>query len=162
MYPNLRMMCYSVLTQAYSEKEIPSSPNRSRTYDLPIATSSDAQTRFLTMTYWSSGNTPGLQNRTSHMIQNPPYHKEIPTCQARFSFIFVVPVEDATFFCHPVWRILYHATSLCKRPIVHNNTCNSLTLKKFIFDCNNTVHGINTIKPCENQRRKNENFCFYC
>ena len=35
------MMYYSVLTQAYSEKEIPSSPNRSRTYDLPI-TSSDA------------------------------------------------------------------------------------------------------------------------
>ena len=35
------MMCYSVMTQAYSEKEIPSSPNRSRTYDLPI-TSSDA------------------------------------------------------------------------------------------------------------------------
>ena len=32
----LRMMCYSVMTQAYSEKEIPSSPNRSRTYDLPI------------------------------------------------------------------------------------------------------------------------------
>ena len=26
----------SVMTQAYSEKEIPSSPNRSRTYDLPI------------------------------------------------------------------------------------------------------------------------------
>ena len=37
----MRMMCYSVMTQAYSEKEIPSSPNRSRTYDLPI-TSSDA------------------------------------------------------------------------------------------------------------------------
>ena len=35
------MMYYSVVTQAYSEKEIPSSPNRSRTYDLPI-TSSDA------------------------------------------------------------------------------------------------------------------------
>ena len=35
------MMYYSVMTQAYSEKEIPSSPNRSRTYDLPI-TSSDA------------------------------------------------------------------------------------------------------------------------
>ena len=34
-------MCYSVMTQAYSEKEIPSSPNRSRTYDIPI-TSSDA------------------------------------------------------------------------------------------------------------------------
>ena len=34
-------MCYSVMTQAYSEKEIPSSPNSSRTYDLPI-TSSDA------------------------------------------------------------------------------------------------------------------------
>ena len=34
------MMCYSVMTQAYSENEIPSSPNRSRTYDLPI-TSSD-------------------------------------------------------------------------------------------------------------------------
>ena len=32
---------YSVMTQAYSEKEIPSSPNRSRTYDPPI-TSSDA------------------------------------------------------------------------------------------------------------------------
>ena len=37
----MRMMCYSVMTQAYSEKEIPSSPNRSRTYDLPI-TSSDS------------------------------------------------------------------------------------------------------------------------
>ena len=38
----MRMMSYSVTTQAsYSEKEIPSSPNRSRTYDLPI-TSSDA------------------------------------------------------------------------------------------------------------------------
>ena len=37
----MRMMCYSVMTQANSEKEIPSSPNRSRTYDLPIA-SSDA------------------------------------------------------------------------------------------------------------------------
>ena len=35
------MMCYSVMTQANLEKEIPSSPNRSRTYDLPI-TSSDA------------------------------------------------------------------------------------------------------------------------
>ena len=37
----LRMMCYSVMTQAYLLKEIPSFPNRSRTYDLPI-TSSDA------------------------------------------------------------------------------------------------------------------------
>ena len=36
----MRMMYYSVMTQAYSEKEIPSSPNRSRNYDLPI-TSSD-------------------------------------------------------------------------------------------------------------------------
>ena len=34
-------MHYSVMTQAYSEKEISSSPNRSRTYDLSI-TSSDA------------------------------------------------------------------------------------------------------------------------
>ena len=32
----MRMVCYSVMTQAYSEKEIPSSPTRSRTYDLPI------------------------------------------------------------------------------------------------------------------------------
>ena len=32
-------MYYSVMTQAYSEKEIPSSPNRSRTYDLPITCS---------------------------------------------------------------------------------------------------------------------------
>ena len=37
---HLRMMCYSVMTQAYSEKEIPSSLKRGRTYDLPI-TSSD-------------------------------------------------------------------------------------------------------------------------
>ena len=40
------MMYYSVMTQAYSEKEIPSSPNRrteqwSQTHDLPI-TSLDA------------------------------------------------------------------------------------------------------------------------
>ena len=34
-------MYYSAITQAYSEKEIPSAPNRSQTYDLPI-TSSDA------------------------------------------------------------------------------------------------------------------------
>ena len=33
------MMYYSVMTQAYLEKEIPSSPNRSRTYDLPITSS---------------------------------------------------------------------------------------------------------------------------
>ena len=39
----LRMMCYSVMTQAFLEKEIPSSPNRSRTYNLPI-TSSDTTT----------------------------------------------------------------------------------------------------------------------
>ena len=31
----LRMMYYSVVTQAYMEKEIQSSPNRSRIYDLP-------------------------------------------------------------------------------------------------------------------------------
>ena len=37
----MKMMCYSVMTQAYSEKEIPISPNRSQTYDLPV-TSSDA------------------------------------------------------------------------------------------------------------------------
>ena len=35
------MMYYSVMTQVNLEKEIPSSPNRSRTYDLPI-TSLDA------------------------------------------------------------------------------------------------------------------------
>ena len=35
------IMYYSVMTQANSEKEIPSAPNRSRTWDLPI-TSSDA------------------------------------------------------------------------------------------------------------------------
>ena len=37
----MRMMHYSVMTQANSEKEIPSAPIRSRTLDLPI-TSSDA------------------------------------------------------------------------------------------------------------------------
>ena len=30
---------FQLVTQAYSEKEIPSAPNRSRTYDLPISTS---------------------------------------------------------------------------------------------------------------------------
>ena len=35
------MIFFPVMTQAYLEKEIPSSPNRSRTYDLPI-TSLDA------------------------------------------------------------------------------------------------------------------------
>ena len=33
------MMCYSAMTQANSEKEIPNSPNRSGTYDLPITSS---------------------------------------------------------------------------------------------------------------------------
>ena len=37
----MRMMYHSVITQANSEKEIPSAPIRSRTLDLPI-TSSDA------------------------------------------------------------------------------------------------------------------------
>ena len=37
----MRMMYYSIMTQAHSEKEVPSSPNRSRTCDFPI-TSSDA------------------------------------------------------------------------------------------------------------------------
>ena len=37
----MRMMYYSVMTQANSEKEILSSPYGSRTYDLPI-TSSDS------------------------------------------------------------------------------------------------------------------------
>ena len=37
----VRMIFFQLVTQANSEKEISSSPNRSRTYDLPI-TSSDA------------------------------------------------------------------------------------------------------------------------
>ena len=37
----MRMIFFQSVTQAYSEKEIPCSPNRSRTYDFPI-TSSDA------------------------------------------------------------------------------------------------------------------------
>ena len=58
---------------------------------------------------------------TGHMVQNPPYWiakecdrfelKGTPTCEARLSFVVDVPVEDATFFCYPVWRILYHVTS---------------------------------------------------
>ena len=36
----MRMIFFQRVTQAYLEKEIPSSPNRSQTYDLPI-TSSD-------------------------------------------------------------------------------------------------------------------------
>ena len=35
------MMYYSVMTQAYLEKEIRSSPNRRRNYDLPITSSED-------------------------------------------------------------------------------------------------------------------------
>ena len=46
------MIFFQSVTQAYSEKEIPSSPNRSRTYDLPI-TSSDAL-RF-TLKYFLKG-----------------------------------------------------------------------------------------------------------
>ena len=37
----MRMIFFSVSDTGFSEKEIPSSPNRSQTYDLPI-TSSDA------------------------------------------------------------------------------------------------------------------------
>ena len=40
MQQSKRMMnVFQQVTQAYSEKEIPSAPNRSRTYDLPISTS---------------------------------------------------------------------------------------------------------------------------
>ena len=46
------------MTQAYSEKEIPSSPNRSRTYDLPITSYLIFQVKFL---FWHSGeSTPFL------------------------------------------------------------------------------------------------------
>ena len=58
---------------------------------------------------------------TGHMVQNPPYwmakkrgilHWDIEnkgklSLTGWNSFVF----ESATFFCHPVWRILYHVTS---------------------------------------------------
>ena len=58
---------------------------------------------------------------TGHMVQNPPYwmakecgilHWDIENKgKSSFtgwnSFVF----ESDTFFCHPVWRILYHVTS---------------------------------------------------
>ena len=49
---------------------------------------------------------------TGHMVQNPISkefgrfeHKGIPICQVLLSFVLHVPLEDATLFCHPVWRI---------------------------------------------------------
>ena len=57
----VRMMYYSVMTQANSEKEIPSSPNKSRTYDLPITSSND---RFFRCKRWEgSCNFCGTNSR---------------------------------------------------------------------------------------------------
>ena len=65
---------------------------------------------------------------TGHMVQNPPYwmakergilHWDIENkgksgLTGWNSFVY----ETASFFYHPIWRILYHVTSYCKRPIV--------------------------------------------
>ena len=76
----------------------------------------EVQTSFQLSTIKPKSNGPFAL--TGHMVQNPPYwmakecsrfeNKGFPTCQAQLSFVFDVPVENATFFCHPVWRILYH------------------------------------------------------
>ena len=58
---------------------------------------------------------------TGHMVQNPPYwmakecgilywdieNKGKSNFTGSNSFVF----ESVTFFCHPVWRILYHVIS---------------------------------------------------
>ena len=59
------MMCYSVMTQAYSEKEIPSSPNRSRTYN-------SKRKMFLTARFG---------NFTTHSLKFPPKFQQIPNNQ---------------------------------------------------------------------------------
>ena len=57
------MMCYSVMTQAYSEKEIPSSPNRSRTYDLPITSLDRSERNFFFRVFLPSLASWGVKRR---------------------------------------------------------------------------------------------------
>ena len=75
------MMCYSVMTQAYSEKEIPSSPNRSRTYDLPI-TSSDALPLSYRRLVGAKAIKPGSWDK--HALRMSP--RSIERCLKSFKF----------------------------------------------------------------------------
>ena len=78
------MMCYSVMTQAYSEKEIPSSPNRSRTYDLPI-TSSDG----LPLSY--------RRLVGAEAIKLGSWDKQALTTLSLFLMEFRLPLQQVTF-----------------------------------------------------------------
>ena len=77
------MMCYSVMAQAYSEKEISSTPNRSRTYDLPITTTSCKNTetvrRKIGLFYLKSLPVIHLRDMTV-----PPSLSSIQSCLLRF------------------------------------------------------------------------------
>ena len=37
--------------------------------------------------------------------------------KSHFSSYLCIILEVGTFFCNPVWQILYHVTCCCKRPI---------------------------------------------
>ena len=62
-----------------------------------------------------------------HVVQNPTYcsAKECDKTplgnvnkeKSHFSSYLCSILESGTFFCAPVWRILYHVTSSCTRTI---------------------------------------------
>ena len=74
----------------------------------------------------SCSNRPFATN--GHMVQNPPcwtaslllfphweiQNKEMSSLTGQSRFV----LEAVTFFCVPVWRILYHVIVCCKRPIL--------------------------------------------
>ena len=76
------MMCYSVMTQAYSEKEIPSSPNRSGTYDLLI-TSLEA----LPLSYRRLVGAKAVKLGSPYMYSTSP--KCVLKCMYRYTYVVI-------------------------------------------------------------------------
>ena len=60
---------------------------------------------------WYKTRHTGLQKNVTRPLGN--LNKEKP----RFSSYLCIILEVGTFFCNPVWQILYHVTCCCKRPI---------------------------------------------
>ena len=70
-----------------------------------------------------------------HMVQNPKYwrakecarlqNKTQLTRKVWFFFVYISKWSLVTFFCSPIFWVLYHVTSSCKEPIVISTSGNT-------------------------------------
>ena len=103
------MMCYSVMTQAYSEKEIPSSPNRSRTYDLPITSSEFIKGR-------------PSRNQPTGLVQRPrlPSHAKLVLYSIGFLPKMHRPGTQASLFLVPAKYLFQPSSQVHSSEITFN------------------------------------------